>query len=379
MGRGPLWSPAVGVSPVNAINERKYMEARIITDCQQWNDFVAASVCCNITQSYEWGELAPHLGAEALRIGVVDEDGQLCAAMLILVTSAPVLRRTYFYAPRGPVIDDPDSPAMTVLLNFVKAEARKRGAFMLKIEPSVPDGNQQWLATLKRRGFRTNPYATHIRSEWVLDIRPDEKDILAGMKEKWRYNVRLAGRKGVTVRRGQGKVDLDTFYNIYQTTSERDQFFIHNKDHYEDVMRLYGEGDRAALFLAEYEGQVIAGIIVLRLGHWSWYMYGASSNEYRNLMPNHLLQWNGMQWAKSHGCWYYNFRGIPDILEEGQELWGVYVYKRGFGGYAMRALETHDLVYQPLIYGIYMRLLEVKRRRDERQRRRVESIPASTQ
>ncbi len=263
--------------------ERKHMQARIITDRKQWNDFVAASVCCNITQSYEWAELAPHLGAEALRIGVVDDNEQLCAAMLLLITRAPVLRKTYFYAPRGPVIDDPDSPAMDILLNYILAEAHKRGAFMLKIEPSVPDGNNHWLESLRKRGFSP--------------------------------------------------------------------FFIHNKQHYEDVMRLYSDGDRAALLLAEYEGKAIAGILVLRLGRWSWYMYGASSNEQRNLMPNHLLQWTGMQWAKAHGCWYYNFRGIPDVLEEGQELWGVYLFKRGFGGYAMRFLETHDLVYKPLIFG----------------------------
>ncbi len=344
------------------------MEARIITDCQQWNDFVEQSVCCNITQSYEWGELAPHLGAEALRVGVVDDAGRLCAAMLVLISPVPVLRRPYLYAPRGPVIDDPDSPALSVLLNYVRAEAHKRGAFMLKVEPSVPDGDKQWLAALKRRGFRVNPYASHVRHEWVLDIRPDEKELLANMKEKWRYNVRLAARKGVTIRRGEGQDDLDTFYRLYETTSERDQFFIHNKSHYEDVMRLYSEGDRAALLLAEYEGQAIAGIIVLRFGRWSWYMYGASANEQRNLMPNHLLQWNGIQWAKAHGCCYYNFRGIPDVLEEGQELWGVYVFKRGFGGYAMRSLATHDLAYQPLVYNAYRRLLDIKRWRDERRR-----------
>lgn len=348
------------------------MKAYIITDCQQWDDFVEASVCCNITQSYEWGELAPHLGAEALRVGVVDEQGQLCAAMLLLITRAPVLRRPYFYAARGPIIDDPNSPAMTVLLDFVKAEARKRGAFMLKVEPSVPDGDERWLAALKKQGFCPNPYAVHVRHEWVLDLRPDEKALLAGMKEKWRYNIRLAGRKGVTVRRGDGQVDLDTFYRLYEVTSERDQFFINNKKHYEDVMRLYREGDRAALFLAEYEGKVIAGNIVLRLGHWSWYMFGASSNEQRNLMPNHLLQWTAMQWARSHGCWYYNFRGIPEVLEEGEELWGVYVFKRGFGGYALRFLETHDLVYQPVVYKLYMRLLEVKRRRDEKARKMIQ-------
>jgi len=346
------------------------MEARLITDRQQWNDFVAASKYCNITQSYEWGELAPHLGAEAIHVGVVDDQGHLCAAMLVLVSS--ILRRNYFYVPRGPIIDEPDYPAMTVLLNFVKAEARKRSAFMLKVEAGAQDGDVNWLTALQKRGFRPTPYASHVRHEWVLDLRPDEKALLAGMKEKWRYNIRLAGRKGVTVRRGEGQADIDTFYRIYQTTSERDQFFIHNKAHYEDVMRLYSAGDRAALFLAEYEGEAIAGIIVLRFGRWSWYMYGASANEQRNLMPNHLLQWNGMQWARSHGCWYYNFRGIPDVLEEGQELWGVYVFKRGFGGCPIHSLETHDLAYQPLIYGIYRRLLDVKRRRDEKQRKMYE-------
>ncbi|GCE10991.1 lipid II:glycine glycyltransferase FemX [Tengunoibacter tsumagoiensis] len=343
------------------------MEARIITDQQQWDEYVASSVCCNVTQSYEWGELASHLGSEeALRIGVVDEAGHLCAGILILITRAPLLRQPYFYAPRGPIINDPDSPAMTVLLNFVKAEAHKRHAFMLKVEPSVLDGDTHWLLALKRRGFRPNPYATHIRHEWVLDISPDEKTILGGMKEKWRYNIRLAARKGITVRRGETLADLDTFYSIYETTSERDQFFIHNKTHYQDILRLFHEGDRVALFLAEYEGKAVAGTIILTMGLWSWYMFGASSNDHRERMPNHLLQWTSMQWAKSKGCHYYNFRGIPDILEEGQELWGVYLFKRGFGGYPLRFLETHDLVYQPVIYEAYKRLLEVKRWRDER-------------
>jgi lipid II:glycine glycyltransferase (peptidoglycan interpeptide bridge formation enzyme) len=355
------------------------MEARVITDRQQWNDFVSASEYCNITQSYEWGELGPFLEARTMRVGVLDDDGKLCAAMLIIITRAPLIRRSYFYAPRGPVINDPSSPALTVLFNFVKAEARKQGAFMLKIEPGADDENEIWLAALQRHGLRSVPYAVHIRNEWVLNIQPEEKEILSGMKEKWRYNIRLAGRKGVTVRRGEGQADLDAFYKIYETTSERDEFFIHNKTFYEEIMRLYSQDDRFALFLAEYEGQPIAGIIVLRYGRWSWYMYGASSNEHRNLMPNHLLQWNGMQWAKAHDCWYYNFRGIPEVLEEGQELWGVYVFKRGFGGYAIRALETHDLVFQPVVYAIYMRLLEIKRKRDEKREHRVATQRSESQ
>ncbi|MBO0779997.1 MAG: peptidoglycan bridge formation glycyltransferase FemA/FemB family protein [Ktedonobacteraceae bacterium] len=344
------------------------MEARIITDRQQWDDFIASSTCCNITQSYEWGTLGKRRGDDdVLPIGVVDTDGRLCAAMLVLAGRVPTLKQLYFYAPRGPVIDDPTSPALTTLLDFVKAEARRRRAFMLKVEPSVEDGDTRWLTALRQHGFRTIPYFSHPRHEWVLDIRPEEKELLAGMKEKWRYNIRLAARKGITVRRGEGQADIDAFYRIYQTTSQRDQFFIHNKDFYQDVLRLYSQDDRAVLFMAEYEGQPIAATITLCLGRWSWYMYGASSNEQRERMPNHLLQWTGIQWARSRGCWFYNFRGIPDVLEEGHEMWGIYLFKRGFGGYPLRFLQTHDLVYQPLVYQAYRRLLDLKRWRDERQ------------
>jgi lipid II:glycine glycyltransferase (peptidoglycan interpeptide bridge formation enzyme) len=342
------------------------MEAHIITDRRAWNDFVASSLRCNIAQSYEWGELLPYLGDDALHIGVVDAGGKLCAAMLILVARAPILDATYFYAPRGPVIDDPNSPAMTVLLNFVKAEARKRHAFMLIVEPGVQDGNAVWLSALRHYGFHTTPFAKHMRHEWILDISPGEQAILKNMKEKWRYNIRLATRKGITVRRGCGPEDFNAFYRLYITTSDRDQFFIHPKAFYEEVLHLYEPGDHAALFLAEYEGKPIAGTIILWMGAWSWYMYGASANEQRERMPNHLLQWTSMQWAKSHGCTYYNFRGIADLLEEGQELWGVYTFKRGFGGFPMRSLESHELVYNPLVYGAYRKLLEIKRWRDER-------------
>ena len=139
---------------------------------------------CNITQSYEWGKLATLIGAKALHIGVVDDEGDLCAAMLLFITRVPVLYSTFLYAPRGPLINDPDSPAMTALLDFVRLQAHKHGAFMLKVEPGVEHDNPRWFTALAQRGFRSNPYPLHVRSEWVLDIRPDEKDILAHMKEK---------------------------------------------------------------------------------------------------------------------------------------------------------------------------------------------------
>ena len=341
------------------------MQAQIITDREQWNEFVAASDLCNITQTYEWGELMSQKHAEFLPVGVVQDDGTLCAVMLVLISSVPGLHVPYFYAPRGPILANPASPAMTILLNFVRAEAKKRGICMLKIEPGVMDGDPQWSTTLNHYGFRTIPYAHHLRHEWVTDIRADEDALLASMHKKTRQYIRTASRTDVVVRSGQGQADIDAFYDLYSQTGERSEFMILDKSYYERFLRLYK--DNAELLIAERDGRVIAAAIVARLGLWSWNMYEGASEESRELRINYLLQWKRILWAKSHGCWYFNSRGIPDVLEEGQELYGVYNFKRGFGGYAMRSLATHDLVYRPLIYKLYRTMLDGKHWYEQRQ------------
>ena len=182
------------------------------------------------------------------------------------------------------------------------------------------------------------------------------------MKEKWRYNIRLAWRKGVMVREASDAADLDTFYTLYRETAERDGIFIHDQRHYDDFLRLYGERDAAALLLAEYEGQPIAALIVARCGPVATYMFGASSNRERNRMPNHLLQWTAIQWAKARGCTLYDFRAIAETLEPDEDMYSLYTYKQGFGGFSLFTLETHDQVYQPAVYWAYMRALRLKRR-----------------
>ena len=334
------------------------MEAKIITDRNLWNDFVEKSIHCNLTQTYEWGELMQELHAESLHIGVTDDEGQLCAVILLLISKLPLMRIPYFYAPRGPVIDDPTSPAMTILLNFVKAEAHKRGVCMLKIEPDAHDSDTQWLTSLTARGFRPNPYANHLRREWVLDVRPSEQELLAKMHKKTRQYIRTSSRTGVTIRPGNVKEDIDTFYDLYMQTGQRSDFKILPKSFYAHMIELYGAN--AAFFVAEYEGKPIAAAIILRRGQWSWNMYEAASEQSRELRINYLLQWQRILWAKAQGCWYFNSRGIPDNLEEGQELYGVYNFKRGFGGFDIRYLQTHDLVYRPISYAIYRILLDAK-------------------
>jgi len=337
------------------------MQVEIITDREQWNRFVESQATGNITQTWEWAELGAHLGSQALRLGAL-ENGELRGALLLIAEKAPVVGQLYFYAPRGPVCDDPGSPALAALLDYTRTLARAQGAFMLKLEPNVADGDQAWLDALRRLGLRRNPFATHPRRSWALDITPDEQTLLANMKEKWRYNIRLAGRKGVSVRATLASEDIATFYTLYRETAERDGIFIHEQRHYEDFLRLYGERDAATLLLAEYEGQPIAALIVARCGPVATYMFGASSNRERNRMPNHLLQWTAIRWAREHGCRLYDFRAIAETLEPGEDMYSLYTYKQGFGGFSLFTLETHDLVFQPAIYWAYMRALRMKRR-----------------
>ena len=356
------------------------MRVEIISDADRWNRFVEASPTGNIPQTFEWGELRDTLGGEVLRLGAV-EDGDLRGTMLAIVGRAPLLRRPYLYVPRGPVVDDPAGPALAALVARAEAEGRHRRAFMLKVEPSVPDGDAAWLAALRHLGFRRNRFATHPRRSWVLDIRPSETELLAGMKEKWRYNIRLAERKDVVVRAAAPE-DVDTFYRLYQETAARDGFFIHPQRHYADILRLYGARDAAVLLLAEYEGTPIAGLIVVRCGPIATYMFGASSNLHRNRMPNHLLQWNAIRWAKARGCATYDFRAIAEVLDPAEDLYSLYTYKQGFGGSSILALETHDKPLNRPVYWAYLRSLAVKRALDRHRhardlRQRAAPAPAA--
>jgi lipid II:glycine glycyltransferase (peptidoglycan interpeptide bridge formation enzyme) len=166
---------------------------------------------------------------------------------------------------------------------------------------------------------------------------------MARQKQKTRYNIRLAARKGVSITQG-GLCDLQAWYALYDVTARRDDFTIHSLDYYRAILEELGPRGMAALLLAHHEGDLLAGIIVFLFGRKAQYMYGASSNEKRNLMAPYLLQWEAMLWSKERGAAIYDLWGIPDRLEENEDLWGVYRHKRGYGGEIVRYIGAFDLV-----------------------------------
>ncbi|HEX9068878.1 MAG TPA: peptidoglycan bridge formation glycyltransferase FemA/FemB family protein [Ktedonobacterales bacterium] len=354
------------------------MNAALINDRRMWNTFVAAAPNGHLCQTWEWAENSGEsTGAGSLRVGVLDDAGGLVAAMLLVRSVASGMRAPFYYAPRGPICASPESPALPVLLDFAKREARKRGGFFIRIEPNVPDGDTAWLARLKRLGFIPTDHVIYLRSAWVTDLRPDEDRLLSGMMTTWRQNIRAGGRKGLTVRPGAGEADLDAFYRLLVETGARDQFHVYPKDLYRDMLRNYSSDAatrdataQMSLLLAEVEGQAVAAATIATFGRGSWNLHSGSSGipEHRKLRPNYLLQWECMRLAKAQGADYYDWRTIPDILEPGQELYGVYEFKRGFGGEVRRVIPTHDLPLNPLLYWPYVKMVSLRRAQQRRAR-----------
>ena len=351
-----------------------------ITDRQQWNGFLTSQPRGHLLQSYAWGELSQYLRARIYRLAAL-ENGRMLGAMQLIVSSVPMpvplpgLHFDWLYCARGPTVEQPDSPALTALIENAHAIARKEHAVVLRLEPNVADDDpemESWIAAYRALGFQINPFSIHERRSWVLDIRPDAEQLLANFKLTWRQNVRVAERKGIIVREAVNDADFDAYYNLLAITSERDAFFIHSKDYHKEVLRRFAAEGDAVLYLAEHEGEALAAKMLIRFGNWCWDMFGASSNNKRNLKATYLLQYRCIQWAKARGCSYFDFRAIPEILEPGEAMWGVYEYKKGFGGFPCLHMPTQDYVYRPLIYTAWRKVAQVRRARHHAERKKVE-------
>ncbi len=329
------------------------MRARIITypDRELWNDFVVNSSECPVLQSFEWGEVKSNFGWYPIRLAVED-NGKIVAGISILKREIPYVRHSLFYAPRGPIVDYSNRELLEFLLAAVEKEAEKRHAISLKIDPAVSEEQQNILAVFHTLGFEKAAKQIQPRATFLLDLTLETNAILMGFEEKTRYNIRLAAKKGVVVREDPSEQGINMFYKIYRETSLRDKFLVHPVKYYQKIREILFENGLGSCFIAYYNDKPIAGVIIFCFGSKIWYMYGASSSEHRNLMPNHLLHWQVIQWAKEKNYKTYDLWGIPVNPKEGHPLWGVYRFKKGFKGKMVKYIGAHDFPYSPLFHNV---------------------------
>ncbi len=332
---------------------------------KQWDDFVTRHPNGHLLQTWGWGELKASVGWYPIRFALWDvEQQQMMAAAQVLrhpVSRFPLRAGHFAYIPRGPVLDWSQPLLCDALFSQLNKQLANLGALTLRIElPQMANiaGSEDIRKRVISLGFHPARAIQPVRTI-LLDLAPSEETLLARMKEKWRYNLRLAARKGVTVRVGQSAEDVRAWYKLLQTTSERDKFRIHTLEYYLQAWQIFATCNRARLLLAEYQGQLLAGIFVALLAKQALYLYGASANEQRHLMPNYLLQWEAIRWARQQGATLYDFWGIPATNDEDEDMAGVYRFKRGWGGEIVSFLGAYEHDYHPFVMRLARKFLSI--------------------
>jgi lipid II:glycine glycyltransferase (peptidoglycan interpeptide bridge formation enzyme) len=333
-----------------------------------WNHFLESHPDAHLLQLGEWGELKKDFGWKPVRIILAQPPaGNNEVGCQILFRRLP-LGLTLGYIPK-PISSMQWAESSDQYWQEVDSVCKKNHAVFLKVEPDEWESNDSshWVVAFPPKsgdfGLHLSPHNVQPPRTIVIDIKESEEKILARMKPKCRYNIRLAEKKGITVRAWN---DIQSFHEMMIVTGGRDNFGVHSKEYYQRVYELFYPKGNCELLVAEYEDKPLAALMVFANGKRAWYVYGASNDQERNRMPTYLLQWEAIRWAKSRGCEEYDLWGVPDENEETLEanfetrhggLWGVYRFKRGFGGELKRAAQALDRVYNPLLYWAYTKYM----------------------
>jgi peptidoglycan pentaglycine glycine transferase (the first glycine) len=363
-----------------------------------WNSIISKLPNPHFLQTYEWGQVKAKYGWQPIYL-VWDEAGKMkeerslssfdfhpSAAALVLkrqiLRNGFAARLSIFYSPKGPLLDWSNKPLRDRVLNDLQDFAKKQGAIFLKMDPDIVLGTgvpqreddfidhegQAVTTELKQRGWGYSSDQIQFKNTVLIDLHPTEEELLARMKQKTRYNIRLAEKKGVILRVGNQQ-DFDMLYKMYAETSVRDGFVIREEGYYQTVWKLFMDSDEPACepLIAEVNGEPVAAIFVFYFAERAYYVYGMSRDAHRERMPTYLLQWEAMKRARARGCKVYDLWGAPDVFDDSDSMWGVYRFKEGLGGKVVRTLGAWDFAPNPFWYKLYSeiipRLLDVMRSR----------------
>ena len=323
---------------------------------KEYKNFLEGHERCNFQQSLEWAEVKkPNWQPEVIL--AEDENKKIIGSLCVWIRKMPIFGNI-MYAARGPVCDIHDENVLKQITEGAKELAKKYKAIALRMEPDITSDDKEFREIVTKLDYKIKDDAKDFKDEiqpryvFRLDIKgKTEDEIMAGFKQKWRYNIRLAGRKGVTVKDGT-KEDLKDFHKIMIETGKRDGFIIRPLEYFEKMYDCLGP-EHIKVLMAYYDGKPISGVIPIFYGNKTWYLYGASSNEHRNLMPNYLLQWEMIKMAIARHDDIYDFRGVSGVVDEHHPQYGLYRFKQGFGATFTEFIGEVYYPFKPLTYKLY--------------------------
>lgn len=317
---------------------------------EEYEQFCKSHPRGGFTQSTRWFQVKNNWQGEV--VVVRDDQGKIVAGCAVLVQKLPLLGAALLYAPRGPVCDLEDRTLLKELKAGLDQLAKKHKAYQLKWDPEVLADDQGIADTMKEMGFSLfagpEGFETiQARFNYHLFLQGrSEEALFQNLTQKTRYNVRVAMKHGVEIR-VVGTDYLDEFVRIMQTTGQRDGFQVRPKSYFERMLQALGE--HARLYMGFFEGHPVCGAIATNYAGKTCYVYGASDNLYRNVMPNYLMQWEMIRWAAQTGCTLYDFQGVSGNLDENGPMYGLYRFKRGFNGQLDEFAGEWNYTYRPLI------------------------------
>jgi peptidoglycan pentaglycine glycine transferase (the first glycine) len=334
-----------------------------------WNTAIRSLPEAHILQSAEWGAFKQITGWQAARF-TAHRNGQLTAAIQVLVRRLGPF--AVMYAPKGPMCAEADLESWGVILAAIENMARRTPTLQLKIDTDVAEATgepgseedaphqpgQAIMALLRQRGWRPSVEQVQFRNTITVDLTKSTEALLATMNQSKRRKVHYGLKHGLNVRTGTLK-DLPMLYTLYEETGNRNQFIIRPKEYY---LQEWGDLMRAGLahaLIAEWDGRPVAHVILYHFGSKCLYFTGASISdpEARRLMPADMLQWEAIQWAKKQGYRVYDMWGAPTTFDESDSMWGVYQFKKDYGGTLVRHLGAWDYAPYPILYRLYTKVM----------------------
>src|SRR3989344_2610969 len=329
------------------------MPLQHITNQRDWDEFISSQPLSQFTQSWTWGEFRIARGQEIKRLALVDAKGEMEAAALFTYIKKPLVGG-YWYAPRGPVIRD-GADASDTLKRFLSALAQHplpHPALFWRIEPPVSSVTTHHSPLTTHSYIRSHAYQP--ASTLLLDLTQSHDELLKHMHEKTRYNIRVAERRGVTVREATGNEAIDAFLSLNQETAVRDRFRSMPSAYIRATYNFCAAQGMARIRLAECDGAVLAASIEMTYGDTATYLYGASSNTARNVMAPYALHWDAIRAAKASGHRFYDFHGVNPADTSSfyyKKSWeGITRFKLGWGGDRADYAGTWEL---PGMQGLY--------------------------
>lgn len=333
-----------------------------------WDDFICANISpASFLQSWEWGQFNEKILNNKIQRITLFDDNELKMIGLSIAKQLP-FNKTFWYCPKGLIWEKSYMDKRAHGYGLVLKEVTKKLQDKVFLRVNPPYEFKKYIdGFIKRLGFTRPKILCHLKEPdqtWILDLNKTESELLANMHPKTRYNIRLASKKGITIRQMTTKTknqDINTFCELAHLTAKRDKIQMYPSDYYQKLINYFFDQTKnlkLKLYLAEYQNKPLSAIIVIYFGHSATYLHGTSSNEHRNLMPNYLIQWQAIKDATQAGLKLYDFWGISEI----NPTWtGITRFKKGFGGRAIKFLGTWDYILNKKWYSIFKILRIIKK------------------